>query len=121
MVENDWLRDAFLDSDMTASTVARALGWEVPRRASTRPDASRVRHALGLTPNRSNGGYVAYQRRVHLTLANRIADVLGIAHYDAGDCVSCGERLRTPVADQTCGFCHAEALTAASQSSSCAK
>lgn len=58
LVSNEWLREAYLASDLSCSEVARRVGWFNSR---GEPDCTRVLKAIGLTPNTTQK--TPYQQR----------------------------------------------------------
>lgn len=84
-VPNDKLRAAFEASPMTASDVARRMGWTCPpRRAGGRPraDSSRVKRSLGINPNVSPRGTRSYSRTIDAETAGLIAEALGLMAWE---------------------------------------
>jgi len=70
------LRDAFLRSGVSASELARRLGW-------VRPDSERVRRSLGLKLDQNSRGYPPRLRETtSYERALAIADALGIDPSD---------------------------------------
>jgi hypothetical protein len=86
MIANDDLRTAFVRSAVSASDVARALGWH----GRSGSGAQRVRKAVGLEDDRSTGGYRKRRATIHRDLAARIADAIGVDPWAIG----AGERVR---------------------------
>jgi hypothetical protein len=70
------LRDAFLRSGVSASELARRLGW-------TRPDSLRVHRQLGVTIDRNgHGSPVRHRETMSTARAYEILDALGIDPLD---------------------------------------
>jgi hypothetical protein len=82
------LRDAFLRSGLTASEVARRLGWMRPApkgKRSAVPDQGRLRAALGLKPYNPGHGYPMRMRigMKHET-AEQIARAINVDPWEVG-------------------------------------
>lgn len=86
-VSNALLREAFLASGMTATALARHLGWRRPssQRPSPKADEGEVRRVLGLKAVPCQGGKKRYHVKT-LTYENAlaIAGVLGLDPVDVG-------------------------------------
>lgn len=80
-VPNDALRQAFLESPMSAAEVARAVGWFDSKGGCA--DGTRVRRTLGLRPAHENGQARVYQR-VGSRNAVKIAEALGLDPVEIG-------------------------------------
>jgi hypothetical protein len=130
-VTNAPLREAFLASPMTLSDVCHRLGWVRSDGSSKGAETSRLKRGLGIeaTKNRmKETGHVSetFVATIEIVKAKAICDVLGVDFDElypdlpttrarGGRCVSCGESLLRPVADQTCGFCIEETAFAESR------
>lgn len=79
LVENDKLRKAFLDSGLSASEVARRIGWY-----SSRPDASRVLRRLGVNPTKRGGQRATNSTHIQSDAAALITEALGLDPVDVG-------------------------------------
>jgi ribosomal protein S27AE len=81
------LRDAFLKSDLTASEVARRLGWSRGRSytGAPMPDGSRVRRALGLCLYDPGKGYPKkYRERMTHDMAERLMRAMHLDPHEVG-------------------------------------
>lgn len=83
-VPNDKLRAAFERSPMTASDVARSMGWTCRvGGGSTCADSGRVKRALGIYPNVSGShGGRSYGRMIDAETAGLIAEALGLMAWE---------------------------------------
>ena len=75
---NEPVREAFLASGRTLSSVCRRLGWV--RQDNGCADTSRLARRLGLLP--SKGGYV--HSHLHYALAAEIVEALDLDPVDVG-------------------------------------
>lgn len=84
-INNDLLRERFLDSGMTAYEVAKKIGW-VNKRHGRRPnfDSSRVKRTLGINIQNSGNGYVCHRRRISLDETLKIAEAIGVDPHEVG-------------------------------------
>lgn len=84
VIDNERLRDAFLASDMTASKLARVLGWGFDRDDSYwAPDSSRVKRVLGINDESSRGR--RWKREMmSASMAVEMCEALGIPPEDVG-------------------------------------
>lgn len=71
------LRQAFLDSPVTAADIARDLGWWDSRGDA---DSARVKRTLGLVPDRKNG-HQSRRRLVDAETVQLIAEAIGISPF----------------------------------------
>jgi hypothetical protein len=78
-VPNHLVREAFLSSNMTATQVAWSLGWMSGREKA---DGSRVKRALGLSPDVSGStGRKSFRRMIDAEQAELIAEACGVAGW----------------------------------------
>jgi hypothetical protein len=89
LVEVAPLRDAFLGSGLSASEVARRLGWQRKHlhRGKYRqmPDASRVTRMLGIRVYAPGRGYPSRARcGMSYENAAKLADAIGVDPIDVG-------------------------------------
>ena len=106
------LREAFLVSGLSASTVAVRLG-------RTLRDSSLVNRSLGIAPRKTSDGVRYYASDIGPDQAKAICDVIG-RDFDElypvipseplrGGVCQCGEHLARPAPGGKCGFCVEEA------------
>lgn len=108
-VPNEPLRNAFLNSGLSASEVCRRLGWMHTRGDGwMRGDTSKLLRMLGIDPTHTGAGVQkrAYRTMVSAEDAEFLRRVMA-ADYQPREC-ECGE---TITAGTLCGWC-AEGLAA---------
>lgn len=115
-VPNEPLRDAFLNSNLSAIEVCKRLEWWRPRKAHGKHRArqtlntNRLVRSLGLKPNYYQTGERFLAVSLSAVDAERLCDVLGVdfavlypePQVPAGWC-ACGEPLY--IVAEACGFC----------------
>jgi transcriptional regulator with XRE-family HTH domain len=85
-VSNAPVRQAFLDSGMTAAAVAQDIGWLSPQRQRNgvvrmRGDSSRLLRALGLRLENHRWGKKGYRQMLDAEHASMIAEACGVAGW----------------------------------------
>lgn len=83
-VPNDRLREAFLESGLTAATVARRVGWMSNSRG-TRADSSRVNRTLGLADDTNGRGAKSRRKMIDWETGSLIAEAIGVAPWSVLD------------------------------------
>lgn len=79
-IPNAPLREAFLASGLSASEVARRVGWSKDGWV----DASRVRRTLGLTDDRGVKGYRSRRAMIAAETAANLAEAIGVMPWEVG-------------------------------------
>lgn len=80
LVDVRLLREAFIDSGLSAREVAERMGWET----KPRPDGERVKQNLGLTKERQKTGPRNYRKRTEYERALQLARAIGVDPHDVG-------------------------------------
>jgi hypothetical protein len=119
----DPVKQAYLDSDLTASEVCRRLGWVSDAPGYVCGKTSNLARMLGLASSRNvirGKTYVNTNTTILQSHAQEICAVLDVDFdelYDGllpevkprgGKCVTCGEWMLRPDPYGMCGFCHWE-------------
>lgn len=83
-IDNTLMREAFLASGVSASELARRLGWGWDKDDSYwAPDISRVRRTLGINQDTGNG-YRSYRTDVDASVVVQMCEALGIPPEEVG-------------------------------------
>lgn len=86
-IDNASIRDAFVASTVTPTTIARALGWTfVDRSGCSKPDVTRLKRTLGIvdTVGGHHGQYRQRRRMIDAETAGLIAEALGLQRWEVG-------------------------------------
>lgn len=76
-VPNDKLRAAFVASGLSASEVARRVGWWAGS-----ADGARVKRALGLLPTTNGRGRRQIRRLIDAEMAGMLAEAIGVEPWE---------------------------------------
>lgn len=77
-IPNNKLRAAFKASSVTATGVARAMGWDSGKGA----DSSRVNRTLGLTPDINGKGNASTRTYIDAETASLMAEAIGVMPWE---------------------------------------
>jgi transcriptional regulator with XRE-family HTH domain len=84
-IDNDKLREAFLESGVSAPDLARRLGWGYDKDDSYwAPDSSRVKRWLGINPDINGEGIRTVREQIDAAIAVEMCEALGIPPEDVG-------------------------------------